>query len=40
MPQLRVHAFAVSLDGFGAGPEQDRHNPLGRRGTDLHQSIS
>ena len=22
MPKLRVHGFAVSLDGFGAGPDK------------------
>src|SRR5262245_16087415 len=37
MAKLRVHAFAVSLDGYGAGPGQDRDNPLGRGGTALHQ---
>jgi len=29
MSRLRVHSFAVSLDGFGAGPRQDLQNPLG-----------
>ena len=37
MPKLRVHAFAISLDGYGAGPAQDRANPLGRGGTALHE---
>ena len=37
MPRLRVHAFAISIDGYGAGPEQSRDNPLGRGGTSLHQ---
>jgi dihydrofolate reductase len=27
----------VSLDGFGAGPEQSLENPLGKRGTEVHQ---
>jgi dihydrofolate reductase len=36
MPKLRVHAFAISLDGYGAGPGQDRDNPLGKGGTALH----
>jgi dihydrofolate reductase len=27
--RLRVHSFAMSLDGFGAGPHQDLENPLG-----------
>jgi len=33
--QLRVKCFAVSLDGFGAGPDQDLQNPLGVRGPEL-----
>ena len=37
MPKLRVHAFAISLDGYGAGPDQDLDNPLGRGGTALHE---
>jgi dihydrofolate reductase len=35
VPKLRVLAFAVSLDGFGAGPDQDLQNPLGVRGPEL-----
>ena len=37
MPKLRVHCFAVSLDGFGAGPHQDLKNPLGVGGEALHE---
>lgn len=37
MPKLRVHCFGLSLDGFGAGPNQDLKNPLGVGGIDLHQ---
>jgi dihydrofolate reductase len=37
MPKLRVNCFTVSLDGFGAGPNQDLANPLGIGGEDLHQ---
>lgn len=37
MPKVRVNAFAVSIDGFGAGPDQSLDNPLGRRGAELHQ---
>jgi dihydrofolate reductase len=33
---IKVAAFSISLDGFGAGPRQDLHNPLGVRGTELH----
>ncbi len=39
MPQVRVAAFSVSLDGFGAGPGQDLENPMGRGGMDLHQWV-
>ena len=35
MPKLRVHAFSISLDGYGAGPDQDRANPLGVGGDFL-----
>jgi dihydrofolate reductase len=34
---LRVQSFAVSIDGFGAGPRQDLQNPLGVRGPELMQ---
>jgi dihydrofolate reductase len=37
MPRLRVHTFAISLDGYGAGPRQDRDNPLGVGGLALHE---
>jgi dihydrofolate reductase len=37
MPKLRVHGFSVSLDGYGAGPNQDLDNPLGVGGMGLHQ---
>jgi dihydrofolate reductase len=37
MPKLRVHAFAISLDGYGAGPDQDLKNPLGKGGAAMHQ---
>src|SRR5438046_7124600 len=32
---LRVRSFAISIDGYGAGPNQDRENPLGVRGPEL-----
>ena len=35
MPKLKVQSFAVSLDGYGAGPNQDLQNPLGVRGLEL-----
>ena len=37
MSQVRVAGFSISLDGFGAGPEQSLEHPLGRRGRELHQ---
>jgi dihydrofolate reductase len=35
MPRLRVQSFAISIDGYGAGPHQDLQNPLGVRGPEL-----
>jgi dihydrofolate reductase len=37
MGQVRVESFAISLDGYGAGPDQDINNGLGVGGEDLHQ---
>jgi hypothetical protein len=37
--RLRVHNFAVSLDGYAAGPDQSLDNPLGVRGTELHEWV-
>jgi dihydrofolate reductase len=37
MSKLRVNCFAVSLDGFGAGPDQSVDNPLGVGGETLHE---
>ena len=37
MSRLRVLAFSVSVDGFGAGPDQSLENPLGVGGMGLHQ---
>ncbi|MEN7529495.1 dihydrofolate reductase family protein [Cupriavidus sp. DL-D2] len=37
MTRVRVEGFTISLDGYGAGPDQDIDNPLGIGGTDLHQ---
>ena len=36
MSKLRVNAFSISLDGYGAGPDQSLENPLGRGGEELH----
>lgn len=35
MSKLRVQSFAISIDGYGAGPSQDLQNPLGIRGPEL-----
>ena len=35
MSKLRVQSFAISIDGYGAGPDQDLQNPLGVRGPEL-----
>ncbi len=36
MSKVRVAAYAISIDGFGAGPRQSLENPLGVRGPELH----
>lgn len=37
MSRVCVAGFAVSVDGYGAGPEQSLENPLGIGGPDLHR---
>jgi dihydrofolate reductase len=37
MSKLRVESFTVSIDGFGAGPNQNLDNPLGTGGMGLHK---
>lgn len=37
MSKLRVESFAVSLDGYGAGPDQSLGDPLGKGGLALHE---
>lgn len=37
MSKLRVESFTISIDGFGAGPNQNLENPLGAGGPALHQ---
>jgi dihydrofolate reductase len=39
MPKLRVHNFAISIDGYAAGPGQDIDNPLGIGGLSLHEWV-
>jgi dihydrofolate reductase len=36
MPRLLVLSFSISLDGYGAGPNQTKEEPLGVGGEDLH----
>ena len=35
MSRVRVHSFAISIDGYGAGPNQDLEHPLGVDGPEL-----
>jgi dihydrofolate reductase len=37
MSQVRVESFTISLDGYGAGPNQGIDSPLGVGGEELHQ---
>ena len=39
MTRVRVESFTVSLDGYGAGPDQSVENPLGVGGEDLHDWV-
>ncbi len=39
MSKLRVQCFSISLDGYGAGPEQSLESPLGVGGMALHQWV-
>ena len=36
MSRLRVHCFSLSVDGYGAGPDQSLEAPLGVGGHSLH----
>ncbi len=40
MARVRVASFTISLDGYGAGPNQDIDHPLGVGGEDLAQWLS
>jgi len=33
--KVRVAGFGVSIDGFGAGPDQSLEHPLGKRGSEV-----
>ena len=37
MSKVRVNNFAVSLEGYGAGPDQSENDPLGVGGERLHR---
>lgn len=39
MTQLRVHSFSISLDGYGAGPDQSLEQPLGVGGEQVHEWV-
>ena len=39
MTALVVRNFSLSLDGFGAGPDQDLQHPLGVRGEELMEAF-
>ena len=37
MGKVRVTIFSISIDGFGAGPDQSLDDPLGKGGPALHE---
>jgi len=39
MAKLRINAFSVSIDGYGAGPNQSEANPMGVGAMALHQWV-
>ena len=39
MSKLRVNAFAISIDGYGAGPDQALDHPMGVGGMALHEWV-
>jgi len=39
MSRLRVNAFGISIDGYGAGPDQALENPMGVGGMALHEWV-
>ena len=36
MPRLIVHSYTISLDGYGAGPQQSLEAPMGLGTENLH----
>lgn len=39
MSKLVVRCFSISVDGFGAGPDQSLSDPLGKGGMSLHDWV-
>lgn len=39
MSKVRVCCFSVSVDGFGAGPNQSLADPMGVGAMELHQWV-
>lgn len=39
MSKIRVASFSISLDGYGAGPDQGIDHPLGVGGSELHEWV-
>jgi len=39
MSRLRVNGFGISIDAYGAGPDQTLDNPMGVGGMALHQWV-
>lgn len=39
MTRVRVESFSISLDGYGAGPDQSLEHPLGVGGEALHEWV-
>ena len=37
MSKIRVGPFSLSIDGFGAGPEQSLNDPLAKRGPEMFE---
>ena len=39
MSKLRVNAYSISIDGYGAGPDQGLESPIGTGGMALHRWV-
>jgi len=39
MSKVKVAAYSLSLDGFGAGPEQSLENPMGKGAMEIHSWV-